>query len=278
MTDILIAVAVLAALGALFGVVLAVANKVFYVKTDPRLDQLIQCLSGANCGGCGYAGCAAYAQAVLDGRAPTGLCASGGEECSRAMAKIMGVQAQKVDRLVAFVRCAGVTSRDKGIYEGIHDCIAATKVAGRGPLICKFGCLGFGNCTRACKFEAIGMEGGVAKVDPDKCTGCMACAAACPRNIIVPVHYGVSIKVACSSTARGSVTLRGCDVGCIGCSKCQKVCPRGAIKVENNLARIDYSLCDHCGLCVEVCPRKLISNSNLTVQDQGTVHHPAAVE
>lgn len=278
MTEIWIAVGVLAALGALFGIVLAVANRVFYVETDPRLDQLIQCLSGANCGGCGYAGCAAYAQAVLDGKAPVGLCASGGEECSRAMAKIMGVESRKVDRVVAFVRCAGVTARDKGLYEGLEDCIAATKVAGRGPLICKFGCLGFGNCTRVCKFDAIRIVEGVAKVDPDKCTGCMSCAAACPRKIIVPVHFGVHIRVACSSTARGSVTLRGCDIGCIGCFKCQKACPKGAIKVENNLARIDYALCDDCGLCVEVCPRKLISDSNLTPQDRGAIPHPAAVD
>ena len=276
MTDILIAVVVLAALGGVFGLVLALANKVFYVETDPRLDQLTQCLSGANCGGCGYAGCSAYAQAVLEGKAAVGLCASGGDVCAQAMAAIMGVKAEKVARQVAFVRCSGTTARDKGVYEGIHDCLAATKVAGRGPLICKFGCLGFGNCTRVCKFEAITLVDGVAKVDPDKCGGCMACAAACPRGIIVPVHYGVHINVACSSNARGSVTLRGCDIGCIGCSKCEKTCPKGAIKVEKNLASIDYSLCDDCGKCVEVCPRHLISDSNLTPADDGSVQRPTA--
>ena len=191
------------------------------------------------------------------------------------MASVMGVKAEKVARQVAFVRCAGSTARDKGIYEGISDCLAATKVAGRGPLICKFGCLGFGNCTKACQFDAIHLEQGVAKVDPDKCTGCMSCAAACPRHIIVPVHYGAHITVACSSTARGSVTLRGCDIGCIGCSKCQKACPKGAITVTSNLARVDYSLCDGCGLCVEVCPRGLISNSHLTQEDAGRILKPA---
>ncbi len=267
--DILIAVAVLGGLALIFGLVLAVASKVFYVETDPRLEPLQECLSGANCGGCGFSGCGAYAQAVLDGKAPVGLCIAGGEECAEKMAKIMGTKAEKVARQVAFVRCAGTTARDKGVYEGIHDCVAATKVAGRGPLICKFGCLGFGNCVAACKFDAIHLVDGVAKVDPDKCTGCMSCAAACPRSIIVPVHYGVNITVACSSNARGSVTLRGCDIGCIGCSKCEKVCPKGAIKVERNLAVIDYDLCDNCGLCVDVCPRKLISNSNLTKADDG---------
>ena len=200
---------------------------------------------------------------------------SGGDACAQTMASVMGVKAEKVARQVAFVRCAGSTARDKGIYEGIPDCLAATKVAGRGPLICKFGCLGFGNCTKACQFDAIHLEQGVVKVDPDKCTGCMSCAAACPRHIIVPVHYGAHITVACSSTARGSVTLRGCDIGCIGCSKCQKACPKGAITVASSLARVDYSLCDGCGLCVEVCPRGLISNSHLTQEDAGRILKPA---
>lgn len=274
--DILIAVGVLGGLGALFGLVLAVANRVFHVDTDPRLEPLTQCLSGANCGGCGFSGCGAYAQAVLEGKAPVGLCIAGGDECAKKMAEIMGVKAEKVARQVAFVRCAGTTARDKGVYEGIHDCLAATKVAGRGPLICKFGCLGFGNCTKACRFDAIHLENGVAKVDPDKCTGCMSCAAACPRKLIVPVTFGANIRVACASNARGSVTLRGCDIGCIGCFKCQKICPKGAIKVEKNLASIDYALCDQCGQCVEVCPRHLISDSNLTPADSGPAQKPTA--
>lgn len=274
--DILIAVGVLGGLGALFGLVLAVANRVFHVDTDPRLEPLTQCLSGANCGGCGFSGCGAYAQAVLEGKAPVGLCIAGGDECAQKMAEIMGVKAEKVARQVAFVRCAGTTARDKGVYEGIHDCLAATKVAGRGPLICKFGCLGFGNCTKACRFDAIHLENGVAKVDPDKCTGCMSCAAACPRKLIVPVTFGANIRVACASNARGSVTLRGCDIGCIGCFKCQKICPKGAIKVEKNLASIDYALCDQCGQCVEVCPRHLISDSNLTAADSGPAQKPTA--
>ena len=160
--DILIAIAILGGLGLVFGLVLAAASKVFYVETDPRLDQLNACLPGANCGGCGFAGCGAYAEAVLKGEAPVGKCASGGNEAAKAMAAIMGVQAEEVTRKVAMVRCSGARTFDaegnltkgakmKATYEGFHDCLAASKVGGSGPLSCKFGCLGYGSCTRVCK-------------------------------------------------------------------------------------------------------------------------------
>ena len=266
--EIWIAVAILGGLGLIFGLVLAVASKVFYVPTDPRLEKLNECLPGANCGGCGYAGCGGYAEAVLRGKAEIGKCASGGNECAQAMARIMGVKADVVTRKVAMVRCSGFKSVDesgkvkgaklKGEYEGIKDCLAASKVAGNGPISCKFGCLGFGNCTKACQYDAIHVVDGVAKVDSEKCVGCMSCAAACPRGIIVPVEYDKHVRIACASHAKGAVTVRGCTQGCIGCSICVKICPMDAIRIENNLAVIDYSLCDSCGLCATVCTRRLI--------------------
>ena len=270
--EILIAIGILGGLGLVFGLVLAIASKVFYVETDPRLDQLNECLPGANCGGCGYAGCGGYAEAVLKGEAAIGKCASGGDECAQKMAEIMGVKAEKMARRVAMVRCSGYKRKDaegktiglleKGNYEGVKSCLAATKVAGRGPTICKFGCLGFGDCIKACQYDAIYILDGVARVDFDKCVGCMSCAAACPRGVIASVEYGEHIVISCSSHAKGNVTSRGCTIGCIGCGLCKKVCPNGAISLNKNLAVIDYSKCDNCGLCVSVCPKKMIRNAS----------------
>lgn len=270
MNEILIGIAVLGGLGLVFGLVLAAASKVFYVETDSRLEKLNECLPGANCGGCGYAGCGGYAEAVLGGEAEIGLCASGGNECAQAMGRIMGVNVGEVARKVALVRCSGYKSVDsdgnvqgaklKGTYEGFKDCVAASKVGGNGPLSCKFGCLGYGNCVKACKYDAIHVVDGVAKVDSEKCTGCLACAKACPRDLIIPVDYDKHVIIACASHAKGAVTVRGCSQGCIGCGLCVKICPHDAIKVENNLAVIDYSICTSCGLCAAVCPKKLIAS------------------
>ena len=273
MNEILIAIGVLGGLGLLFGLVLAIASKVFYVETDPRLDLLNECLPGANCGGCGYAGCGGYAEAVLKGEAEIGKCASGGNECAQAMAEIMGVQAGEVTRKVALVRCSGYKAVDeegnpigaklKGEYEGISDCLAASKVAGRGPSACKYGCLGFGNCVAACQFDAIHIVNGVAVVDEEKCVGCLACAAACPRQLIVPVSPAQNVLIACASMAKGAATTRACTVGCIGCGKCKKTCQHDAIILEKNLARIDYTKCVNCGDCAKVCPKGLIKDSNV---------------
>lgn len=266
--DIVIAIGILGGLGLCFGLVLAAASKVFHVETDPRLDALNECLPGANCGGCGYAGCAGYAEAVLKGEAPIGACASGGNECVRAMSAIMGVQAEEMKRKVAFVRCSGYHrvdsdgkeqgAKSKAQYEGFKDCLAASKVGGNGPIACKYGCLGFGSCVKACKYDAIRIVDGVALVDKEKCVGCMACAKACPRGVITSVEYDKQVFIPCNSHAKGAVTVRGCSQGCIGCGLCMKMCEQGAISLDKNLAVIDYSKCVSCGLCATVCPKKLI--------------------
>ena len=263
MKEILYAVLVLGVMGALLGGVLAIASKVFAVKVDERLPKLTEALPGANCGGCGFAGCGAYAQAVLDGKAPIGLCAAGGAEAAKKMSEIMGVQAVEVEKTVAMVKCRGKNHLAKGVYDGITDCRSAMFVTGNGPTACPSGCLGFGTCVSVCKFDAIHIVEGVARVDADKCTGCMQCVQVCPRKVIVPVSYHADIIVACSNRERGALTRKVCDVGCIGCHLCERQCDYDAIHVLHNLATIDYNKCVSCGRCAAVCPRHLISDSNL---------------
>ena len=263
MMKILWAVIALGALGAVFGAVLAVASKIFAVKTDERLPLLTDALPGANCGGCGFAGCQAYAQAVLDGKAPIGLCAAGGSESAKQMSAIMGVEAAEVERKVAMVKCRGQNHAAKGRYTGISDCRSAMLVGGDGPSACPNGCLGFGTCVSVCKFDAIHVVNGVARVDAEKCTGCMQCAEACPRKVIIPVTYHTDIVIACSNHQRGAYTRQVCDLGCVGCHLCERQCDYDAIHVVHNLAVIDYDKCVSCGRCAAVCPRNLISDSNL---------------
>lgn len=257
--NILYAILVLGILGAVFGLVLAVASKVFEVKTDPRLPEILDHLAGANCGGCGYPGCAGCASAILEGKAPVSACAPAGAENAAAIATIMGVEAPSGERMVAFVKCNGGTNAKKRYeYVGVQDCTGALKVGG-GPLDCTYGCLGFGSCVKACQFGAMSIgPNGTAVVDRDKCTDCMACAAACPRHLIISVPAASEIIVPCSSKDKGVAAKNACDVSCIGCKLCEKNCPAGAITVVDNCAVIDYSKCTNCGTCVAKCPRKLI--------------------
>lgn len=261
--NILIALAVLGGLGALFGAALAVASKVFAVEKDPRLDEIIEVLPGANCGGCGFAGCSTFAAALLDGTAHPGGCPVGGEECGKKCAEILGIEMEKNTRLAAFVACSGgIHALRRYEYVGISDCASAAKLAG-GPAECRYGCLGLGSCTQACKFGALSIRDGVAHVDHEKCTGCLKCVDACPRHIIHAAPYYADVNIACSSHERGAALRKICDIGCLGCKICEKTCTHDAIHVVDNLAEIDYMKCVGCGDCAAKCPRHLISDSNL---------------
>ena len=254
------AIAVLGILGAVFGLILAVASKIFEVKKDPREEAILSHLAGANCGGCGYPGCAGCAAAILAGDAPVSACAPAGAENAAAIAEIMGQSAPTGERQVAFVRCNGGTNAKKRYeYVGVKDCISATKVAA-GPLECAFGCLGFGSCVAACQFGAMSIgPGGTAVVDPDKCTNCMACAKACPRKLIVSVPASAKkVKVACANKDKGKAAMSVCSSACIGCGLCQKECKKDAIHVVDGVAVVDYDKCIGCKLCTKVCPRDAI--------------------
>lgn len=62
------AVILVAVLGGVFGLVLATASKKFAVEEDPRIGEITNLLPGANCGGCGFAGCGALADAIVSGQ------------------------------------------------------------------------------------------------------------------------------------------------------------------------------------------------------------------
>ena len=256
---ILIPAAILAGLGAFFGILLAIASRVFAVKVDERVPLVRDALPGANCGGCGYSGCDALATAIVEGKAPCNACGVGGDEAAQQIAAVMGVAAEKQQRQRAQVMCFGTqeTAMKKYVYEGPQDCLAASRLLG-GDKLCAYGCLGFGSCVAACQFGAIGIQNGVAAVDPQKCGGCGACVNACPKKIIRLIPYDAPCVVGCMSQEKGAVVNRQCKVGCIGCGKCQKVCEAGAITVTNGLAEIDYSKCVGCGKCAEACPRHII--------------------
>jgi RnfABCDGE-type electron transport complex B subunit len=258
--NIVYAMAVLGVLGAVFGLVLAIASKVFEVKKDPREEAILSHLAGANCGGCGYPGCGGCAAAILAGDAPVTACAPAGAENAAAIAEIMGMSAPTGERQVAFVRCNGGTNAKKRYeYVGVQDCISATKVAG-SPLECAFGCLGFGSCVKACQFGAISIgENGCAVVDPEKCTNCGACMKACPRKIITSVPVSKKVHVLCANQDKGKAAMSVCSNSCIGCGLCQKECKKDAIHVVNGVAVIDYEKCIGCKLCTKVCPRDAIS-------------------
>lgn len=259
--DILIPVASLSLLGIFFGGLLAVANKVFSVEVDERVDKIIEVLPGANCGGCGYPGCSAFAEAVAAGKAPVNGCPVGKQKVADQVSEIMGVTAgEGEERLIARLACRGSkdVAKDKMEYHGVQDCRAAMLIEG-GPKLCPYGCIGLGSCVEACPFEAITMgSDGLPQFDSQLCTGCNKCAEICPVNVIRMVPAGAKVEVACNSRNKGAQVLKACKAGCIACGKCAKVCPENAIEVKDNLAVIDYSLCVNCGACAEACPTNAI--------------------
>jgi Na+-translocating ferredoxin:NAD+ oxidoreductase RNF subunit RnfB len=258
----------LAVMGFIFGGLLAFAGQKFAVAEDPRFDEVNAALPGANCGGCGYPGCRNFAEAVVAGKAPVDGCPVGRAQLAQALAIIMGVKATSSDPLVARVYCQGRegVALDKASYRGFVDCTAASALSGGGTKTCPTGCLGLGSCQRACKFDAITMRDGVAVVDIEACTGCGQCVKACPKDLIMMAPKSKPVHVLCLNTERGAIARKHCQVACIACRACVRVCPPGAITVDNNLATINYPLCDGCGACVEKCPTHcLVRQAALTL-------------
>lgn len=286
----------------LLGALLAFASKRFAVQVDPKVEQILSILPGANCGGCGYAGCAAYAGAIVKEGISATLCSPGGQEVVRKISQFLGIEETYTVRKVAYLHCAGSRdkAKDKYIYDGIKDCRSAALLAG-GHKACEYGCIGFGSCVDACSFGALSMgENGLPIVDRKKCTACGACVRTCPKNLFELLPDTTTIYLACSSHDRAKAVKDVCSVGCIACGICVKVTKGDMIEMKDNLPSINYEAspnlilahykcptrsyidlapkrpymtvdthkCKGHGKCVEVCPVK-----NCITGEPGKIHH-----
>ena len=275
MTGIWSAVLVLSITGACFTVLLYIVAQKFKVIEDPLIDEVAEVLPGANCGGCGKAGCRAMAEAFVKQGNMDGLkCPAGGEEVAKKVAALLGCTPEESEPQVAVVRCNGSCNNAtaKNHYDGLQDCAFANSLY-TGESGCAFGCLGLGNCVRACQFDAIHIdpETGIPVVDEDKCVACGACTKACPRSIIELRNKGkrnMRVFVSCRNKEKGGEARKSCSAACIGCGKCAKVCPFEAITVENNLAYIDFTKCKLCKKCVAECPTGAIHAVNFPAPKQ----------
>lgn len=260
MGSIALPIILLGIMGLAFGAILTFAAKIMHVPVDPIVAEIREELPGANCGACGFAGCDDYAAAFGEDRNTSpSRCPVGGPELAEKLAEILGVEANSAAAPVAVVMCQGnkTLAKDFLQYEANITCTAAAQLFG-GNKACAFGCLGGGDCVRACEFDAITIIDGLAVVDYDKCVGCGACAKACPKNVIEMLTKDNRTKVRCHSTDKGGQVMKVCKIGCIGCQKCVKECRFDAIHVNNFLAKIDYEKCVNCGACARVCPTKAI--------------------
>lgn len=256
--NVIFAVVVLFVMGVLFAILLGIAAKVFAVEVDERVPLVRECLPGANCGGCGYPGCDGLAAAIVAGDAPVNGCPVGGAACAAKVAEVMGVEADTAERRVAHVYCnGGCNAVDKAKYEGLQDCTAAMRVAG-GPKECAYGCMGLGSCVKACAFDALHIENGVARVDADKCVACGKCVTACPKKLIDFVAAAKQVHVNCKNRDKGAAAMKVCTNACIACGMCERTCKFDAIHVVNGVAVIDYDKCKNCKMCTKVCPKDCI--------------------
>jgi len=258
--DLIYAILCVGGLALLLGVILGLSAKKLAVEADPKVEQIIKFLPGANCGGCGFPGCAVFAERVAHNKASYTGCPPAGAEGAANIAGYLGIDVVEANKKTAFVRCGGTDDNVKRnyIYDGPKSCVAASQLAAGGNKSCPYSCIGLESCKNVCPFGAIKMVDSVAVIDKDKCTACGICVAVCPKNLIEIAPVRGKVRVLCNSRDRGKVVREDCRAGCLGCKLCQRACAHGAIEVVDNLAHIDYGKCTLCMDCVNKCPVKVI--------------------
>ncbi|ADC90958.1 RnfABCDGE type electron transport complex subunit B [Mageeibacillus indolicus] len=258
---VLLAVILVAALGILLGLGIAVASYFLAVKEDPKAAELVEILPGANCGACGFSGCAGYAAALASGKEVNcGLCAPGGAKVAKLVAACMGTAAGSVKPECAQVLCQGnCNNMNKAFdYAGIQTC-AAMSLVSHGPGACDFGCLGLGDCAAACPFDAIRVIDNLAVIRSDMCKGCKKCVSVCPQKIIKMFpREEKKATVYCNNQDKGPTARKACKTACIACGACVRSCPQKAIEIVDNHAVIDITKCTGCMTCVNKCPTSAI--------------------
>jgi RnfABCDGE-type electron transport complex B subunit len=255
---------------ALFALILAFAlglalgffKQFFAVEEDPLVSQIRAALPGANCGACGFPGCDGYAAAVAGGQAGINSCSAGGPSVAKQLSALVGGDAS-VKAMTAVLACRGTHEKalPKGEYIGVKSCRAA-KISTGSIKRCTWGCQGFGDCVKVCKFGAIAMgENGLPRVDTKKCTGCRACANECPQHIIwvIPKDARAARPLCSNMNVNRALVAKNCKAGCIKCELCVKNCPETCIKMANGIPAVDYAKCSVCGACVSKCPIKVMA-------------------
>lgn len=269
MSLILISIIVLGGIGVLSAAVLYFVSKRFHVVEEPEIALIEAELPGANCGACGYSGCHDFAVNCARASSLDGFnCPGGGEKAMKAIAAIKGVDSVVSNPMVAVIHCNGTCENRpiKSYYDGARSCAILSMVA-VGATDCAYGCLGEGDCVSACRWNAIAMNPltGMPEIDTDLCTGCGLCATRCPRSLIElrpKGPHGMRVYVACANREKGAMAMKECKVSCIACGKCARACTHDAIRIENNLAYIDFEKCKLCRKCVEQCPTHAIHAVN----------------
>ena len=254
----------LAGLGCASAIVLSIASVLFRVDEDPLIEAVSEVLPGANCGGCGYAGCSSYAAAVVtDPNVGAGGCVAGGPETAEKVAELTGKAAGGAEPMISFRRCVKDDGqvRLKYQYQGVPSCAAAHKLGGADA--CSYSCLGLGDCSRACPFGAMTVHNGLVRIDPALCVGCGICVRTCPRGILEVIPARARVMVYCSSQDKGKAVMDVCKAGCISCLACIKKCPAKAIKVVDQRIVIDHEKCLEYGAeceeaCIKACKKRKI--------------------